>query len=383
MATERGAGLYVHIPFCARICPYCDFAVTTGGGDRHRAFVDSLLSEFDLAEETAWQFDTLYLGGGTPSALGGGLLERIFREVDRRAPLSGMREICLESNPEDVDASSVSRWKDLGVSRLSLGVQSFDDGALRFLGRGHDAETADRATRAAVAAGFEAVSVDLIYGLPPNSVGGESVRESIERAVDCGVDHISAYQLTVESATSFGGRQKRGELVELDSDGQGQVFEAVHSVLEEHGFEAYEVSSFARSVACQSRHNRKYWEGVPYLGLGPSAHSFDGRRRWWNRRTLQSWSKALFEGDRPIEAEETLTSEAAALERVMLGLRTRAGIDLDEIGALLERDLALRNAGLIDRWVESGFVRRRGTRLEVTRAGLAVADGMAASLDLG
>lgn len=381
---EGGAGLYVHIPFCARVCPYCDFAVTTGDRGRHQRYLAALAGELELAEELrSWSFNTLYLGGGTPSALGGEVLDEVFERLGRWIDLGSMVEICLEANPEDVSAESLDRWLEMGVSRLSLGIQSWDDDTLKFLGRGHDGEMADRTARAAVSQGFEVVSVDLIYGLPVATGLESRVVDSIGRAADCGVQHVSAYQLTIEPRTPFGVRARQGDLSELDSDAQAGSFARVHRSLSQRGYGAYEVSSFARLEAQRSRHNRKYWKQVPYLGLGPSAHSFDGDRRWSNRRSFGEWAASVENGDRPVDFVEYLTPGTRALEMLMLGLRTLDGVDLESIGRIVGQDLMERNQDLIAGWEDAGYVIRQDQVLRPTFSGWSIADGMVAAFDLG
>ncbi len=389
MTSGRGepAGLYLHIPFCSAICPYCDFAVRVGRRDKRQRFVDTLLLEIArhenaLEEGTPFaSVDTVYLGGGTPSLLEPGDLERLLDELRRTFRPRPDTRIYLEANPEDVGAASLEAWRRLGVGTLSLGVQSFDDDELRYLGRRHDAAVARRSVELASAAGFETLSVDLIYGLPGQGSG--AWRRNLERAVELGPDHFSCYELVVHPRTTFGKRHARGELAELPADEQAELFLLTHRALAAAGYEGYEVSNFARSPAHRSRHNRKYWRHVPYLGLGPSAHSFDGRRRWWNQRLLARWERAVRAGSRPVAGEETLAPGDLALETVMLALRTAAGIDLERFEERFGFDLAERNRALVARLTADRLLSLERGRLAPTAEGLAVAECLAAAFELG
>ena len=280
-------GLYLHIPFCSAICPYCDFAVLTGGPERRARFTERLINEIRLwavDSEPFWGIDTVYFGGGTPSALTPEQLGLIVEAARESLPIQEDPWIFLEANPEDVTPESVRAWRDLGVRTLSLGIQSFDASALGFLGRRHSPDQARRSTELAREAGFHTVSIDLIYGLPGQSV--EDWRRTLEEAVALWPDHLSCYQLTIHEGTPFGFRLARGKMTEMPEESQADLFLLTHTFLRDAGWPGYEVSSFSRSPEHRSRHNRKYWDHTPYLGLGPSAHSFSGRRRWWNERKI-------------------------------------------------------------------------------------------------
>jgi putative oxygen-independent coproporphyrinogen III oxidase len=380
-SEDRAAGLYLHIPFCSRICPYCDFAVLTGGR-RHKAmFVERLLQEIALYAGTPLAFDTVYLGGGTPSALAPEELARVLEAVRASLDVAAGAWVFLEVNPEDVTAESAAAWRSLGVRTLSLGIQSFDPGALAFLGRRHGPEQAEKSLELARAAGFATVSLDLIYGLPGQTV--EDWRRSLATAVRLQPDHLSCYQLMVEEGTPFGFRRERGELAELPEAAQVEFFLFTHSFLADAGYAGYEVSNFARSPEHRSRHNRKYWDHTPYLGLGPSAHSLAGNRRWWNERTLGRYEKRLAAGERPVAGDEELGRTELALEALMLGLRTADGIDLGRLRERYGLDLAARNGPLLANLAERGLLRFADGTVRPTLEGLAVADAMALSFDLG
>ncbi len=379
---QEPAGLYLHLPFCSAICPYCDFAVRVGRREKRKRFVETLLAEIALHADTPFApVDTVYFGGGTPSILEPENLQRLLDAIRRTyRPLPDTR-LYLEANPEDVDSGNLEAWRGLGVGTLSLGVQSFDDAELRILGRRHDAADSRRAVALALEAGFESVSVDLIYGLPGQDA--ESWRRNLEQAVALDPDHLSCYQLEVHRKTTFGKRRARGELAELPGARQAELFLLTHRWLAGAGYDGYEVSNFGRSKEHRSRHNRKYWNHAPYLGLGPSAHSFDGRRRrWWNQRLLVRWERVVRAGKRPLEGSETLGDDDLALETIMLGLRTADGIDLARFEQRFGFDLAAANRSTVERAVADGLLRHRDGRLAPTTEGFAVADGLAASLDV-
>ena len=291
--------------------------------------------------------------------------------------------VILEANPEDVTADSVAAWRALGVHGLSLGVQSFDARLLRFLGRGHDGAQARRAVELALAAGFDWVSLDLIYGAPSTSWDPLAIAlADVDAAIALGPHHVSCYQLTVHEGTPFGAARDRGRLRELAEDAQATLFLAVHEALDAGGYPAYEVSNFARGVEHRSRHNTKYWRHVPYLGLGPSAHSFDGASRWWNLRDWRQWAEAVEGGSGARAGSEALSALDLALEALLLGLRTADGIDLDRYARRYGIDLLAGNEKIVARGVAEDLLVLEPGRLRPTTRGMAVADALAASFAL-
>ena len=399
-------GLYLHIPFCSAVCPYCDFAVMRAAEPKRRRFVEHLLAEVPLVAG-AWPdprpFDTVYFGGGTPSLLPAEHLARVLDACREHLALATPAPwVYLEANPEDVTPGACAAWRRLGVRTLSLGVQSFDDDALRFLGRRHTGSQARAAVEVAHAAGFDTVSVDLIFGLPGQTP--EAWRRELATAVTLSPEHLSCYQLTVHRRTRFGMSAARGELTELPDADQAELFELTHRSLGQAGWPAYEVSNFARSPDHESRHNRKYWDHTPYLGLGPSAHSFvpgtvaaysvradaagvaAAGHRWWNEPRLMPWEHRVAAGERPVAGEEHLGPLALATEKLLLGLRTTAGIDIDDFAARYGVDLLETNHALVASLVREGRLEvhdgPEGRRLVPTVRGLAVADGLAAAFDL-
>jgi putative oxygen-independent coproporphyrinogen III oxidase len=354
-------------------------------------FVSRLVEEVALAARE-WRdprpFDTVYFGGGTPSQLSAEELGRVLEACGAHLTLE-TPWVFLEANPEDVTPEALAAWRALGVRTLSLGVQSFSDEALHFLGRRHGGRQARAVIEAALAAGFDTVSIDLIFGLRGQTA--EDWRGELQAAVALAPQHLSCYQLTIHPRTRFGVQAKHGRLAELPEDDQATLFELTHRFLADAGWPAYEVSNFARGPAHQSRHNRKYWDHTPYLGLGPSAHSLAGAespaRRWWNERGTPRWEKRLSAGERPIEGQELLGPKDLAAEALLLGLRTTAGIDLDGLRARYGVDLLAANDALVARLVDEGRIVVRaepdgGQWLAPTLSGMAVADGLAAAFDL-
>jgi putative oxygen-independent coproporphyrinogen III oxidase len=394
-------GLYLHVPFCSAICPYCDFSVLKAGLAARMRFVERLIAEVPLAAR-AWTderaFDTVYFGGGTPSQLPPSELARILDACRARLSIATDAWVFLEVNPEDVTSDSCAAWRRLGVRTLSLGVQAFSDDALRFLGRRHTGDQARAAIRAARDAGFSTVSVDLIFGLPGQTP--EAWQRELSAAVALGSGHVSCYQLTIHERTRFGVAAKRGRLSEMPEPQQAVLFELTHRVLADAGYAAYEVSNFALGREHESRHNRKYWDHTPYLGLGPSAHSLamapeanaagesgPAARRWWNELRTPRWESRIAAGERPVESEESLGPKQLATEAVMLGLRTTAGIDLDAFAARYGFDLLEANAALVAQLAGEGHVAVRsdapgGRRLVPSVSGLAVADGLAGAFEI-
>jgi oxygen-independent coproporphyrinogen-3 oxidase len=365
MTEPKLSGLYIHFPFCLRKCRYCDFFSITSLV-LIPAWLEALGREVLFYKDRFGHFDTLYLGGGTPSLLEGQQLAALLESLRRNFRFSADTEITLEANPDDITAEKLQIYRDLDVNRLSLGAQSFDEAELRFLGRRHTARQAEAAIEMIRAAGFANLGLDLIYGLPGQTEG--TWFRTLKKAVSFRPEHLSCYQLTLEPGTPLGEKQARGEIKPLGEEAEVALFLATSQFLEERGYRHYEISNFARGEAYCSRHNRKYWRHAPYLGLGPAAHSFDGRGRWWNCRSLAEYCRRLAEGQAPVAGRETLTGEQLRLEALSLGLRTREGVDLAVVrqSAGWERVLAeLQSAGL---------VAVAGNRVLPTRQGFLIAD---------
>lgn len=323
------AGVYVHIPFCASRCSYCDFFSTLqleqAGADYVKAvIVEAMLRRGELRGEAV---HTLYLGGGTPSQLPLPLLSRLVAGLGECFDLSGVEEFTVEANPDDVTREWCEGMASLGVNRVSMGVQSFEDGILRLIGRRHTAQQAVEAVGRLRAAGISNISIDLIFGLPGQTLA--SWTDSVERALALAPQHISAYGLTYEEGTRLWHQRERGEVIEVPEEQCLEMYRILVSLLEGAGYEHYEISNFALP-GYHSRHNSSYWNDTPYLGLGAAAHSYDGKVRRSNPANLQEFIDKVMAGKLAFEQEE-LTQMERYDERVMLGLRTNQGVDADRL----------------------------------------------------
>jgi oxygen-independent coproporphyrinogen III oxidase len=360
--------IYIHVPFCARRCSYCDFSIAV----RRVVPVDEYLAalgrelELRFPGGEPWEADTLYLGGGTPSLLGAEGIGRLLELVRGRVRLSEDAEVTVEANPDDVGAQAVAAWRDAGVNRLSVGAQTFDSGALAWMHRTHSAEQTRTAMSVAHEGGIQNISLDLIFALPESL--GRDWRDDVERALALRPTHVSLYGLTVEPATPLGRWRERGDMVEAPEERYEAEFLEAHQLLTEAGFEHYEVSSYAQPGR-RSRHNSSYWSRVPYAGLGPAAHSFDGVRRRWNIPAYTAWERALDEGRDPLGGEEVLTRDDEDAERIYLGLRTAEG---------LRAELAL--ARRVHPWIAAGWALFDGARVRLTPTGWLRLDSLASSL---
>jgi oxygen-independent coproporphyrinogen-3 oxidase len=320
--------VYVHVPFCGRRCSYCDFSIVVRRETPVGEYANALEKELSLRfpANDLWPVETLYFGGGTPSRLGTGAARIIEMLRGRMQPIEGA-EITLEANPEDVSAETVNAWRDAGVNRLSLGSQSFDDNVLKWMHRTHDASAIGKALDVARRAGIDNISLDLIFALPERT--RRSWETDVSRALDLEPSHLSLYGLTIEPHTPLGRQHGRGDVVESPEEQYETEFMHAHDALTAAGLEHYEVSNFGRPEM-HSRHNSSYWRAVPYAGLGPSAHEFNGAERRWNARAYVDWLHRLDANTDPIEEAESLTEENRAAEEVYLGLRTTNGLLISE-----------------------------------------------------
>jgi oxygen-independent coproporphyrinogen-3 oxidase len=366
-------GLYIHIPFCLRKCAYCGFYSIT---DRSLipAFRSALRREMALYRGWASSFDTLYIGGGTPSILPEGDLEGLIIDIRAAFSIATGAEITVEANPADITESLLAVLRCSGVNRLNIGIQSFNDGILALLGRRHNKKQGEEAIAAARRAGIENIGIDLIFGVPGQRL--DAWLSTLRAAVALNPDHLSCYQLTLEEGTPLAEKCSRGEIVLPEDAVQADFFYNTSKLLEENGYLHYEVSNFARPGR-ESRHNRKYWNHVPYLGFGPAAHSFDGRRRWWNHRSFTTYRKDLAAGRPPVADSELLTEEQLRLEALFLGVRTRKGVDLEDYQRRYQLNLLNVKGNLIRCLTEEGLVEVRDGFLRPTRNGMAVADSLA------
>lgn len=372
--SSSAAGLYIHIPFCVKKCPYCAFYSSTSLS-RIPDFLGALFKEMEIACHPFGLFDTVYMGGGTPSILRPQQLGEILRRVRSHFDLHPGAEITLEANPGDLDRVFLQELVAMGFNRLNIGVQSFNRKELQFLGRRHSSEAALSAIEHSRRAGFHNLGLDLIYGIPGQSM--ESWLGSLARAVDFSPEHLSCYQLSVEKNTPLEKELARGKFSLPGEARQYDFFIKTADFLENSGYLYYEISNFARGAEHLSRHNQKYWDHTPYLGLGPAAHSFLGDRRWWNYSTLAQYLGEIQQGRSPIQATEILTPEQLRLEAVFLGLRTRKGIHLKDLFEEHRYDLLAEKKELLTRLRQEGLLALENGHLYPTRAGLALADRLA------
>ena len=353
------AGVYIHIPFCKSKCGYCDFYSCTSTDLRERVS-EAILRELELRRGfmPGDEVETIYVGGGTPSLLAPEQLQRFIDKVKELWNCSHLEEVTVELNPDDLSADYIKRLVATDVDRLSIGIQSFIDRDLEFMGRRHNARKGEAAVGLAQAAGFDNISIDLIYGIPGMSL--EEWRRNLERAVGLGVQHLSAYHLTIEDNTPFG---RRG-VAPADEDASREQFLLLHDITGAAGMEHYEISNFALPGR-RAKHNSGYWDGRHYLGVGPSAHSFNGRERSWSTADVEKYLNGIEAASLDLYHTEVLTPADRYNEYVMTSLRRSQGADLRDIkrifgerqaGFFLENAMRLQAKGLLDREGERFFI---------------------------
>lgn len=363
--SGESAGLYVHVPFCKTKCPYCDFNSVTDLS-LIEEWLSGISQEMEFYKDTFNAFDTLYLGGGTPTVLSNAVLTGLFQELRKKFSFKDNVEITAEANPDDVTLEKLELLKALGVNRLSIGAQSFNDEELTFLERRHSLKGAEEALSRVKEVGFKNFGIDLIYGLPGQTVA--SWIASLQKALTFNPTHLSCYQLTLEKSTPFGKMEDQGKF-KVCSEKQGRNFFLTTSkFLEQNGFIHYEISNYSRGNQFRSRHNLKYWHHVPYLGLGPAAHSFLGRTRWWNLRSVKRYCADLQKGLLPVEESETLTSEQLRFEKLFLGLRTNEGVRMDDAFPESQAQVS------VESMVKNSLITVQGGRIIPTKKGFLMAD---------
>jgi len=367
-------GLYIHIPFCRTKCSYCDFFSITDTGPMDD-FIRALCREAETRRGEFPAFDTIYVGGGTPSVLPVKFIETILTTVRRTFTILPDAEITIEVNPADWGLPELKSLRGMGVNRLSIGVQSLNDKELRLLGRRHTAEQAMRTLENVSSAGFENVCIDLIYGLPGQSI--PMWQETLSKALSHAPAHLSCYELEIKKNTPLGRRFMHGEYVQGPEEQQRGFFMQTSVFLSGRGYLHYEISNFARGMDRASRHNLKYWDHTPYLGLGPSAHSFHHNRRWWNHGSVQNYVRDLDAGKQPVGGAEELTREQLALEALFLGLRTSRGIDTETYTRRYGIDLMAEHGPALEEWQRAGLVEITHGSIRPTLGGMAVSDRLA------
>jgi len=320
-------------------------------------------------------FDTIYIGGGTPSLLSAVQIDDIISTINKYFDIDRQAEITIEVNPGDVSLDYFQALRKSGINRLNIGVQSCDDKVLEFLGRRHSAKEAIAAIEAARATGFDNLGIDLIYGV--HGVNIKSWKNTLQKAASFSPEHISCYQLSLSESTPLYKKYSSEGWKLPDENTELKLFLTTADELENAGYIHYEVSNFARQNKFKSRHNQKYWQHLPYLGIGPAAHSFLGNRRWWNTSAVKTYLKEIAQDKMPVENTETLSVEQLKLEALFLGLRTKAGIDLKRYKISYGVDLLVDKKTIIDALIKNKFVELKDGFLRPTRTGMAVADSLA------
>jgi putative oxygen-independent coproporphyrinogen III oxidase len=381
-------GLYVHFPYCLSKCPYCDFASRAAREVPHVRYADAILGELELRSEEFPRrpVTSLFFGGGTPSLWEAGQVARVIAALKAAYDFTPDAEVTLEANPGASDEARFEAFRKAGVNRLSIGAQSFEPEVLRQLGRQHSPEETTRAVAAARAAGFDNVSVDLIYGAPGHTF--DRVRADARRAADLGTDHLSAYGLTLEHLAEevpMARDRALGRIAVPDDDAQAEMGAVVREELRKAGFERYEISNYARAGRV-ARHNLLYWRGGGYLALGVGASGFakaaDGRggRRYSNKRAPEFWFADLEAGRLPEKEAEQVDASGHFLERLYTGLRLTEGVDLAALDELLGTASATRHAARLERWQQEGLCLWDGRRVALTDAGFDLHTAIAAGL---
>lgn len=370
------AGIYLHIPFCRKACHYCNFHFSTTHQripDMVQAIGKEMLLRKTYLNETV---ETVYLGGGTPSLLSVTDLEQLLAPLYKQYTVSSDAEITLESNPDDITAANLTAWRKLGINRLSIGIQSFFAQDLQWMNRAHTVQQSIQSIQLAQAEGFSNITIDLIYGTP--GLTDENWEQNIDTALSLQVPHLSCYALTVEPRTALDQMIHTGKLPDVDAEQQARQFSILTQKTAMAGMEHYEISNFALP-GFRSRHNSSYWQGKTYLGLGPSAHSFNGQSRQWNVSNNSLYLAALAKEELPFEVE-TLTETQQLNEYIMTGLRTIEGVSLTQVAERWGNNKTHSLRKSAEKYIRNGQVRLYNDHLQLEPSGKFFADGIAADL---
>ena len=370
------AGVYIHIPFCKQKCTYCDFHFSTTFEVYRQEMVDSICAEIVMRKEYLQNknINTIYFGGGTPSILSEAELSSIIETISKTFDVHPSAELSLEANPDDINSDSLEMWKRVGINRLSIGLQSFKQSDLDWMNRAHNVNESLTCVELAQKHGFENITVDLIYGLPDLSM--EEWSAHVNRVMDMGVPHLSAYCLTVEDKTVLSNWVNKGKINTANEDTQSEQFLKLLEIIEFNGFEQYEISNFSKP-GFESQHNSNYWKGEWYLGVGPSAHSFNGTSRSWNVANNPRYLSAIKEKKTYTEME-VLSDVDQFNERLLIGLRTIYGVNLTDLAILLPFSAHFKQ-GLTD-FKEKEWVVELDNILTLTKEGKLRADFIASEL---
>jgi oxygen-independent coproporphyrinogen-3 oxidase len=367
------AGIYIHIPFCKKLCFYCDFYHLITPAD-NSGFINALLQEITIRRDYLGSdsIKTIYFGGGTPSIFSVRDLDRILDSISREFTIETANEFTIEVNPDDVTEGYMKDLRHIGFNRVSMGIQSWRDEDLKFLNRRHDSAGARSALTATLSAGFENISIDLIYGIPGMTPAAWESNLDITFGFDA--KHLSAYHLTIEPGTVFGKMLEKGVISEIDEEESNLLFNMLINKSEQEGFLHYEISNFGKP-GYFSEHNSNYWKQVKYLGLGPSAHSFNGYSRQWNKNDLKGYIKAISNGEPDYESEE-IDSSKKFNEYIMTSLRTMWGIDLNYIESSFDKESYdyVRNLSL--KFREYGLMKLEDNHLILSNQGKMISDNI-------
>lgn len=367
------AGVYIHIPFCRKFCNYCDFYHVTAGNENTQ-FINALIREIEFRKDYLGKesVSTIYLGGGTPSVLTPEETARILKSVSDNFIIETDNEITIEINPDDVSAGYLKELIKLGINRISIGVQSWRDEDLRFLHRRHDARQAGDAIRHSFDSGFTNVTIDLIYGIP--GLTGEAWSANLDKSFASGITHLSAYHLTIEPGTRFGKDKELGLITEIDEEESSLQFNILNEKAAAAGFIHYEISNFGKP-GFFSRHNTNYWKQVPYLGIGPSAHSFNRYSRQWNIPDVKKYIKNAGTEKQAFETEE-LSFKMMFNEYIMTSLRTMWGIDLEYVERTFEKEGYDYIMNMASKFINYGLMRLEKNTLVLTDQGMMISDNI-------
>lgn len=372
------AGIYIHVPFCAKRCAYCDFYTQTNH-NLINEYVDAVCKEIELRKDYLHNesIKTIYFGGGTPSQLSPEQIEKIMAQLGRFYDLSACEEFTLEANPDDLTDEFLSRLLALvPINRISMGVQSFDDDDLRFLNRRHSAAQAKEAVALCRKHGITNISIDLIYGLPDQTL--EKWERNIQEAIALETPHLSAYHLIYEEGTPLYKLWEKGKVKQADEELSVEMFKMLIDELEKAGIEQYEISNFAKDGA-YSKHNTSYWQATPYLGLGPSAHSFDGTNREWNVASIKQYVESIHANTVNREIEE-LDTRTRYNDYILTGLRTKWGIELDFIASNFGADYLSYCLEQAEPFLKEGLLMRDNNTVRLSREGIFISDGIMSDL---
>lgn len=371
-------GVYIHIPFCRKACNYCNFHFSTSPR-LQQAFIEAVKKEIVLQKHyLQGTVNTIYFGGGTPSILPSADIYSILNTLRESFTIAGDAEITLEANPDDINPTQLQEWKTAGINRLSIGIQSFIEADLQWMNRAHNAQQALQSIQLAQQAGLQNLTVDLIYGTP--TLSDEQWQQNVQQVIDLGIPHISCYALTVEPKTALEKLIEKKTLAPVDNYKQAHHFELLMEWLEHAGYEHYEISNFAKP-GHRSRHNSSYWQGAHYLGLGPSAHSYNGVSRQWNVSNNALYIQSLQQNTVPFEME-TLTEHQQVNEYLMTGLRTMEGVSLNKLKNDYGDEVLNEVLQSATNHLHQQHLLVQDDHLRTTTSGKLLADGIAADLFL-